>query len=66
MHITNLISIDLNLLVELKMLLDEKHMSRAAKRIGLSQSAMGHALDLPFFSLPADNLYVCSLLISLY
>lgn len=45
MHIINLKSIDLNLLIALQALLDEKHVSRAAVRIGLSQSAMSHALN---------------------
>lgn len=45
MHAMNLKTIDLNLLVALKALLDEKHVSRAAERIGLSQSAMSHALS---------------------
>ena len=45
MHIMNLKTIDLNLLVALQALLDEKHVSRAAERIGLSQSAMSHALS---------------------
>lgn len=37
-------SIDLNLLVVLEALLEERHVTRAAKRVGLSQSAMSHAL----------------------
>lgn len=40
----NIASIDLNLLVALKALLEEKHVSRAALRIGLSQPAMSRAL----------------------
>ncbi len=40
MHKMNIASIDLNLLVALKALLEEKHVSRAALRIGLSQPAM--------------------------
>lgn len=44
MHKTNLRSLDLNLLVALKALLDEKHVTRAANRIGLSQPAMSRAL----------------------
>ena len=40
----NLKSVDLNLLVALKALLDEKHVSRAAIRVGLSQPAMSRAL----------------------
>lgn len=41
----NLRNVDLNLLVCLQALLDEGHVSRAAQRIGLSQSAMSNALD---------------------
>lgn len=41
----NLRSIDLNLLVVLDALLDEAHVSRAAKRVGLSQPAASSALD---------------------
>jgi len=37
-------SVDLNLLVALDALLEERHVSRAALRIGLSQSAMSNAL----------------------
>lgn len=44
MRETNIRSIDLNLLVALKALLDEKHVSRAALRLGLSQPAMSRAL----------------------
>lgn len=44
MHKTNLKSLDLNLLVVLKALLDEKHVTRAAERVGLSQPAMSRAL----------------------
>lgn len=44
MRETNLRSLDLNLLVALKALLDEKHVTRAAKRVGLSQPAMSRAL----------------------
>lgn len=40
----NIKSLDLNLLVTLKALLEEKHISRAATRIGLSQPAMSRAL----------------------
>src|SRR5438445_9298034 len=43
-HIVNLSSIDLNLLVALDALLSEAHVGRAAKRIGLSQPAASHAL----------------------
>jgi DNA-binding transcriptional LysR family regulator len=44
MHELNIKSLDLNLLVALKALLDEKHVTRAADRIGLSQPAMSRAL----------------------
>src|SRR5581483_10925386 len=37
-------SIDLNLLVALDALLSERHVTRAAKRVGLSQPAMSNAL----------------------
>ncbi|HSW69402.1 MAG TPA: LysR family transcriptional regulator [Gammaproteobacteria bacterium] len=40
----NIKSLDLNLLVALKALLDEQHVTRAADRIGLSQPAMSRAL----------------------
>ena len=41
----NLRSIDLNLLVALDALLNERHVTRAANRIGLSQPAMSNALS---------------------
>jgi DNA-binding transcriptional LysR family regulator len=41
----NLRSIDLNLLVVLDALLEERSVSRAGERIGLSQSATSHALE---------------------
>lgn len=41
----NLRSVDLNLLVVLDAVLDETHVSRAAKRVGLSQPATSAALD---------------------
>lgn len=44
MRETNMRSIDLNLLVALQALLEEKHVTRAAQRIGLSQPAMSRAL----------------------
>lgn len=44
MHATNLSGVDLNLLVALRALLTEKHVTRAAKSVGLSQPAMSHAL----------------------
>jgi DNA-binding transcriptional LysR family regulator len=43
-HRVNLAALDLNLLVALDALLSEAHVSRAAKRIGLSQPAASHAL----------------------
>ncbi len=44
MREVNIGSVDLNLLVALKALLDEKHVSRAAEKAGLSQPAMSRAL----------------------
>lgn len=44
MRNTNLRKIDLNLLVALHALLEEKHITRAAERISLSQPAMSRAL----------------------
>jgi DNA-binding transcriptional LysR family regulator len=44
MHQTNLAAVDLNLLVALRALLHERHVTRAAKSVGLSQPAMSHAL----------------------
>jgi DNA-binding transcriptional LysR family regulator len=44
-HALNLAAIDLNLLVVLRALLTERHVTRAASRIGLSQSATSHALS---------------------
>jgi DNA-binding transcriptional LysR family regulator len=41
----NLRSLDLNLLVILSVLLEEAHVTRAAKRLGLSQPATSSALD---------------------
>ena len=43
-HDSMLSSIDLNLLVILRALLQERHVTRAARRVGLSQSAASHAL----------------------
>jgi DNA-binding transcriptional LysR family regulator len=40
----NLRSLDLNLLVALSALLEERHVTRAARALGMSQSAMSHAL----------------------
>lgn len=44
MHDVHLKDFDLNLLLALDALLGEGHVTRAARRIGLSQSAMSHAL----------------------
>jgi DNA-binding transcriptional LysR family regulator len=44
MHEMHLGGVDLNLLVALDALLTERNVTRAAARIGLSQSAMSHAL----------------------
>lgn len=44
MQAPNLAGLDLNLLVALRALLAERHVTRAAARIGLSQPAMSHAL----------------------
>lgn len=44
MREVNIGSLDLNLLVALKALLDERHVTRAAEKIGLSQPAMSRAL----------------------
>lgn len=41
----NLRSVDLNLLVVLQALLDEQHVTRAARRLSLSQSATSNALE---------------------
>jgi DNA-binding transcriptional LysR family regulator len=43
-HDRNLAGIDLNLLVVLDALLAERHVTRAASRVGLTQSAASHAL----------------------
>lgn len=45
MHDSVLRGIDLNLLVLLRALLSERHVTRAARRVGLSQSAASHALS---------------------
>jgi len=45
MQKTHLSQIDLNLLITLQALLDEHHVTRAAKRCFLSQSAMSRALE---------------------
>lgn len=44
MHRTNLAGLDLNQLVVLHALLQERHVTRAAARLGLSQPATSHAL----------------------
>src|SRR5580693_4914772 len=44
-HLMNLNSLDLNLLIALDALLKEANVSRAAMRIGLSQPALSHALQ---------------------
>src|SRR5688572_13050133 len=44
-HGASLSAIDLNLLVVLRALLTERHVTRAAARVGLSQSATSHALS---------------------
>ncbi len=41
----NLRRVDLNLLVALNALLEEQHVTRAAERVGMSQSAMSRALS---------------------
>jgi DNA-binding transcriptional LysR family regulator len=43
-HEPKLSALDLNLLVVLAALLEERHVTRAARRVGLSQSATSHAL----------------------
>lgn len=44
MHDVHLEALDMNLLVALRALLAERHVTRAAARVGLSQPAMSHAL----------------------
>jgi DNA-binding transcriptional LysR family regulator len=44
-HDTRLAALDLNLLVALRALLTERHVTRAARKLGLSQSATSHALS---------------------
>lgn len=44
MHPKNLAGVDLNLLVALDALLSERSVTRAARRVGLSQPAMSHSL----------------------
>src|SRR5215831_7559295 len=43
-HVMNLQSIDLNLLVAFEALMEERNVTRAARRVGLSQPAMSNAL----------------------
>src|SRR4051794_21826761 len=45
MQQVHLEGLDLNLLVALRALLVERHVTRAAARVGLSQPAMSHALS---------------------
>lgn len=45
MHEVNLRSLDLNLLVVLQVLLEERHVSRAAERLHMSQPAVSRALQ---------------------
>src|SRR5687767_8644992 len=45
MHDAKLSAVDLNLLVVLRALLKARHVTRAAREIGLSQSATSHALS---------------------
>lgn len=44
-HSPKLAAVDLNLLVALRALLTEQHVTRAARQLGLSQSAASHALN---------------------
>jgi DNA-binding transcriptional LysR family regulator len=44
MHELHLGSLDLNLIVALDALLEERNVTRAAERVGITQSAMSHAL----------------------
>ena len=44
MHTVHIAGIDLNLAVVLHALLEERNVTRAAARVGLSQSATSHAL----------------------
>lgn len=45
LHAQSLSAIDMNLLVVLRALLRERHVTRAAQQVGLSQSATSHALS---------------------
>src|SRR5688572_11039629 len=44
MHAVNIAAIDLNLLVALDALLGERNVTRAARRVGITQPSMSHAL----------------------
>lgn len=44
-QIDALLRLDLNLLVSLQVLLEERSVTRAARRVGITQSAMSHRLD---------------------
>jgi hypothetical protein len=44
MHKINLLTLDFNLLLVLSALLEERNVTNAGERIGLSQSATSHAL----------------------
>jgi DNA-binding transcriptional LysR family regulator len=43
-HVMNLQTVDLNLLVVFEALMEERGVTRAANRVGLSQPAMSNAL----------------------
>jgi len=47
MLVTHLEGVDLNLLPSLAVLLEERHVTRAAERSGLSQPAVSRALARP-------------------
>ena len=59
MHMVNINTLDLNLLLAFEALFAERNVSRAARRIGLSQSAMSHALSRLRTAFD-DRLYVSS------
>ncbi len=44
LHLSSLASLDLNLILVLDALLEERSVTRAARRVGITQSAMSHAL----------------------
>ena len=52
LHEPKLSALDLNLLVVLSALLEERHVTRAASRVGLSQSGLVQLID-PRYELPA-------------